>query len=154
MKNEMLQCVRLLRSAINSAPGIEIRSAITLLKNEGLHVISRCLYQCHINTGRTGGVLVSNEGRRLDLTLKVAFFYIIAGKIHHLLNSIKALFNINLQCVHHYQRKWIGLILKRRNLNWNQCEKPNDIHVINYLGNFRKSMHNGAQSVIPFQCGI
>ena len=30
MKNEMLRCVRLLRSAINSAPGIEIRSAMEL----------------------------------------------------------------------------------------------------------------------------
>ena len=28
MKNEMLRCVRLLRSAINSAPGIEIRSVV------------------------------------------------------------------------------------------------------------------------------
>ena len=28
MKNEMLRCVRLLRSAINSASGIEIRSAV------------------------------------------------------------------------------------------------------------------------------
>ena len=28
IKNEMLQCVRLLRSAINSTPGIEIRSVM------------------------------------------------------------------------------------------------------------------------------
>ena len=28
MKNEMLQCVRLLRSTIKSAPGIEIRSVM------------------------------------------------------------------------------------------------------------------------------
>ena len=36
MKNEMLRCVRLLRSAINSTPGIEIRSVMELLKNDGL----------------------------------------------------------------------------------------------------------------------
>ena len=51
MKIEMLRCVRLLRSAINSAPGIEIRSVIALLKNEGL-----VIWQFHIlQLGRTRG---------------------------------------------------------------------------------------------------